>query len=425
MNRLILQTKPQEYEMERPMKDGDYIDSDYEQLDYDEIEIEKIRRRRQRIEEMRKEKLLHEKRLLKIKRILILTALVFLVIGIGAIIGNAIKPKPELQTEPEEIYIAGISENETVTPHIEEIQNAVISDNQVLSTEVEAKLEYPYKESMPQIYGLFDGYEVKKTESTGYIWNEEVISEYAVLINAGSGNVVAQKEADTRINPASMTKILTVLVAAEHITDLQEPVTVTIEATDYAFIHDLSAVGFAKDETVTVEDLLYGTILPSGGDAAYALACHISGTQDAFVELMNEKLKELGIASTAHFTNCVGLYDENHYCTVTDMAIILKAAVENELCRDVLSAHTYTTSITEQHPEGITISNLFLRRIEDKDTHGEVLCAKTGFVAQSGNCAASYAISNSGEQYICVTAKSSSAWKCIYDHVRIYTDYTN
>lgn len=420
MKKLILIARPQKNEMESQMKDREY-----DSLDYDEIEEEKIRRRRQRIEEMKKEKLLHQQSLLRIKRVFIFAAIIFLAVGITALIVTVIKPKPELKPEPEEVLIAGVSGNDAVVQHIEEIERHVISENEVLSTGVTAKLEYPYGASTPQIYGLFDGYEVKKTESTGYIWNEEVISEYAVLINAGTGNVVAQREADTRINPASMTKILTLLVAAEHITDLEEPVTITIETTDYAFSNDLSAVGFDRDETVTVRDLLYGTILPSGGDAAYALACHICGSQDAFVELMNDKLQELGIASTAHFTNCVGLYDENHYCTVTDMAIILKAAVENELCREVLSAHTYTTSFTQQHPEGITISNLFLRRIEDKDTHGEVLCAKTGFVAQSGNCAASYAISNSGEQYICVTAKSSSAWKCIYDHVRIYTDYTH
>src|SRR5699024_8410476 len=142
-------------------------------------------------------------------------------------------------------------------------------------------------------------------------------------------------------------------------------------------------------ETVTVRDLLYGTILPSGADAAAGLAFYVSGSLEGFVDLMNQKLEELGLSDTAHFTNCVGLYDENHYCTLYDMAEILGAAIDNELCREVLSAHTYTTSATEQHPEGLLISNWFLRRIEDKDTHGTVLCAKTGYVVQSGNCAAS------------------------------------
>jgi D-alanyl-D-alanine carboxypeptidase (penicillin-binding protein 5/6) len=250
-----------------------------------------------------------------------------------------------------------------------------------------------------------------------------VTSTYAVLINESTNEIVAAKNEDTIISPASMTKILTVLVAAEHIEDLDDTFTITLDITDYAYFNDCSSVGFLDGETVTVRDLFYGTILPSGGDAALALATYVAGSQEAFVELMNEKLEELGLSETAHFTNCIGLYDENHYCTVYDMAMILKAAVENDWCREVLSTHVYTTAPTEQHPDGITISNWFLRRIEDKDTGGEVLCAKTGFVNQSRNCAASYFISEDGTPYICVTADAHSGWRCIYDHVAMYSNY--
>lgn len=268
------------------------------------------------------------------------------------------------------------------------------------------------------------GYVAEATESTRAVGQEDVLSEYAILIDASSDTIVAQREAKTIINPASMTKILTVLVAAEHVTNLDDEFTITLQITDYAYVNDCSSVGFLDGETVTVRDLFYGTVLPSGGDAAVALATYVAGSQEAFVELMNAKAEELGLSETAHFTNCVGIYDENHYCTVYDMAMILKAAVQNDLCREVLSAHTYTTSATEQHPEGITISNWFLRRIEDKETGGEVLCAKTGYVNQAGSCAASYAISDDGTPYICVTAKTYSSWRCIYDHVAMYSLYT-
>lgn len=269
---------------------------------------------------------------------------------------------------------------------------------------------------------FYVGYEAEATENTKMV-GEDVLSEYAILIDAGNGDIVAQRDAATIINPASMTKVLTVLVAAEHVEDLDEKFTITLEMTDYAYENDCSSVGFLDGEAVTIRDLFYGTVLPSGGDAAVALATYVAGSHEAFVEMMNEKLAELGLADTAHFTNCVGLYDEEHYCSVYDMAMILKAAVENDLCREVLSAKKYTTSLTEQHPEGISISNWFLRRIEDKDTHGTVLCAKTGFVNESGSCAASYGISNQGHPYICVTAKSSSSWRCIYDHVALYSNY--
>lgn len=259
--------------------------------------------------------------------------------------------------------------------------------------------------------------------NTKYIGSESIISKNAILVNDSTGEIVAWRDAEAIINPASMTKVLTVLVAAENVTDLDTKVTITLEDTDYAYVNDCSSVGFLDGERVTVRDLFYGTILPSGGDAAYALARYVAGSHEAFVEMMNQKLEELGIADTAHFTNCVGLYDKEHYCSVYDMAVIMKAALQNEWCKEVLSFHTYTTSSTEQHPEGITISNWFLRRIEDKDAHGEVLCAKTGFVNQSGSCAVSFNIGADGNNYICVTAGSSSSWRCIYDQVEIYGSY--
>ena len=97
--------------------------------------------------------------------------------------------------------------------------------------------------------------------------------------------------------------------------------------------------------------------------------------------------------------------------------------MDNELCREVMSAHTYTTSSTAVHPDGITISNWFLRRIEDKDTGGEVVCGKTGYVVQSGNCAVSYGVDASGNNYICATADSTNGWRCIYDHVALYKEF--
>ncbi|MBR4138406.1 MAG: D-alanyl-D-alanine carboxypeptidase [Lachnospiraceae bacterium] len=270
-------------------------------------------------------------------------------------------------------------------------------------------------------------YEFVSTADTKNIYSDKVISSHGILVNADTDIIVASKGAKERVSPASMTKVLTVLVAAEHVSEeqLDDTFTMTIDITDYSFVNDCSNAGFLVDEKVPVRDLFYGTILPSGGDAAVGLATYVAGSHEAFVDMMNEKLEELGISDSAHFTNCVGLYDENHYCTMYDMAIIMKAAMENELCREVLSTKCYTTTPTTEHPEGITISNWFLRRIEDKDTHGEVLGAKTGFVAQSGSCAVSYQEFPDGSSYICATAGSTSSWRCIYDHVEIYTTYVS
>lgn len=270
---------------------------------------------------------------------------------------------------------------------------------------------------------VLSGYTAQRTDKTKWPSEDAVDSEYAVLIDESTNEVVVGKNEDTIINPASMTKILTVLVAAEHITDLDDKFTITIDITDYSFSHGCSCVGFDVGEEVTVRDLFYGTILPSGADAALGLAIYTAGSHEAFVDMMNEKIKELGLSDTAHFTNCVGLYDKEHYCTMKDMAMMLKAAVQNDWCREVLAAHVYTTSTTEQHPEGLTISNWFLRRIEDRDSHGLVLCAKTGYVDQSRFCAASYFIGNDGKPYIAVTGSTYNNWRAIKDHVSLYSLY--
>lgn len=304
------------------------------------------------------------------------------------------------------------------------------------SVQVQADEDEKSAQNYGEVYGPFptpvpepEAYAASATASTtGF--SSEIISEYGILIDVENCAILAQRGGRERISPASMTKILTVLTAAnalgiggedwENSPVLDEKFVITIEITDYSFVHDCSNVGFDVGEEVTVRDLFYGTILPSGADAALGLAYYVAGSQEAFVELMNQELENLGLSDSTHFTNCVGLYDDNHYSTVYDMAIILKTAADNSFCREVLSAHTYNTSATEQHPEGLLISNWFLRRIEDKDTHGEVICGKTGYVVQSKNCAASLAADGNEKEYICVTAGSSSTWRCIYDHVELY-----
>ncbi|MDD3347926.1 D-alanyl-D-alanine carboxypeptidase family protein [Oscillibacter sp.] len=266
-------------------------------------------------------------------------------------------------------------------------------------------------------------YAAKATPETVSL-GDSVDSSYAVLIDQKSGAILAEKDADTVISPASMTKILTLLVAAEHLTDLDDTFTMTIDITDYCYVNSCSVVGLLVGETVPIRELLYGTILPSGADAALALATYVAGSQEAFVALMNEKLEELGLSDTAHFTNCVGLYDEAHVCTVYDMAMILNAAMDNPLCREVLGARTYATAPTPQHPDGQVLSNWFLRRIEDRfDETFQIVGAKTGYVVQAGSCAASSGQDVSGNLYLCVTGDASSSWRAIYDHTALYQTY--
>ena len=253
----------------------------------------------------------------------------------------------------------------------------------------------------------------------------DVISEYAILINNDTKEIVGDRNAHERIVPASMTKVMTVYVAAKHLTpeQLDEKVTLSHEAVDYSYAGGGSTSGFVEDEEVTVRDLFYGTILPSGGDAAAQLAMYVAGDIDSFVDMMNDEVSNLGLTDT-HFTNPVGFHNDNHYSTAYDISIIMMAALDDELCREVLTTKVYYSTATNVNPEGIIISNWFLRRIEDKDIGGEILGAKTGYVDESGNCAVSSMISESGVEYICCTAKSSGSWQCINDHAYIYKTYT-
>jgi len=249
-------------------------------------------------------------------------------------------------------------------------------------------------------------------------------SQYVILADLETGEILAQRDYGARISPASMTKILTLLVAVEHAEDLDATFTMTREMADYCFVNNCSVVGYDVDESATLRELLYGCIMNSGADACLGIAQIIAGSHEAFVELMNDKLEELGLAETSHFTNCVGLYDENHYCTVADMAMMLKTALENELCREVLSTRTTSTAPTPQHPESQNMSNWFIRRIEDLDSGGvNVFTGKTGYVEQAGFCAASCGLAPDGREYLCVTAKSTGTWQSIRDHAALFKTY--
>ena len=220
-----------------------------------------------------------------------------------------------------------------------------------------------------------------------------------------------------------MTKVMTLLVACEHIADLNEKLEITQDIVDYVKKEGASNCGFKAGEQVTMLDLLYGLILPSGADAALALVRRIAGSEEQFVALMNQKAQQLGISATTHFTNCTGLYNDNHYSTAEDMAIIMRAASQNSVAATILTTRSYTTQANNKRTTGLSFSNLFLKRIDTQTTGGQVNFAKTGYVAKAGNCAVSYFPAASGRHYICVTGKTSGAWNVVTAHAALYSQY--
>lgn len=387
-------------------------------------DAERTRRRKERAARMRQEKQRQLRRRRRMKMLMNRTAgiLAIVLIMVFAITAFDKKQEEEFSFKKEKVESSFPSLNEMTQTDDLKAGNEENDDVQNMEQKIE---EEPQAAPLAVYNG--ESFEFEADSDTVPIYNEEIISSNVILVDETTDTIVASKGAKERISPASMTKVLTILVAAENITEeqLDDTFLMTREITDYGYVNDCSAVGFLDGEKITVRDMFYGTILPSGSDAAVGLATYVAGSHEAFVEMMNDKLKELGLSETSHYTNCVGLYDEQHYSTVYDMAIIMKAAIQNDFCRMVLAEHNYTTESTTEHPEGINISNWFLRRIEDKDTGGEVLCAKTGYVMQSKNCAVSYGTFAGGKPYICVTAGSTSSWRCIYDHVEIYNEYVS
>ncbi len=251
----------------------------------------------------------------------------------------------------------------------------------------------------------------------------ELYSENALLIDLESNTVLVQKNADARIYPASMTKVMTVLVAAEHIENWDETFTMTQSIIDPLFLADASMAGFVHGEAVSMTELLYGAILPSGAEATEALAIVTAGSEEAFAALMNEKAQALGLKDT-HFVDASGLHDENHYTTLSDMAIIMQAALDNPHCREVLTSVNHTSPATAQNPEGVAMTNRFLYRIRPQQSGNvDIQAAKTGYTAQAMNCCVSYGIMENGRAAICVTAHAWTGDYCIADHLALYGTY--
>ncbi len=250
-----------------------------------------------------------------------------------------------------------------------------------------------------------------------------ISSDYGMLVCADDKKVIAEKNSESIIYPASMTKVMTLLVAYENANSLDDTFTFPAEIIDQLFRDEAKMAGFQAGETVTVKDMLYGTVLPSGADAATGLAITIAGSEEKFVELMNKKAQDLGLKNT-HFVNTTGLHDPKHYSTCYDIAVIMEAAMNNNLCREVLCSVSYTTSPTAQNPEGLTFENSMFQKIYGNEAENvKILAGKTGFTNEAGCCLVSLAKDINNKEYILVTSKATNHWSSVYDAIYTYAKY--
>lgn len=211
-----------------------------------------------------------------------------------------------------------------------------------------------------------------------------VTAPSAILIDAKTGKVLYEKNADEKHYPASTTKVMTGLLAVEH-GKLDE--IVTIGKNPPLVEIGSSQIYLVTDEQLTMEQLLYAMMLESANDAAVAIAEHISGSAEEFAGLMNSKAKELGTANT-NFVNPNGLHNDNHYTTARDLAIIAKYAMTLDKFRSVVKEVKYTIPKTNKQEERnyITNSNKLIWKTYDKFRYEYATGIKTGYTVKAKQC---------------------------------------
>ncbi|WP_130862040.1 D-alanyl-D-alanine carboxypeptidase family protein [Bacilliculturomica massiliensis] len=262
---------------------------------------------------------------------------------------------------------------------------------------------------------------------------DDLYSSCALLIRLSDHAVLYEKNSDVQTYPASLTKMMTVLTFLETyasqgtLADPQTPETEDptdpqetpdpqkllerLQSENYTLPSEIfpilakrhaSMAGFQPGETVSLLDLVYACHLPSGADGSMGLAYSIAGSEQGFVDLMNQKAQELGMKNT-HFTNVTGLHDPQHYTTAQDLAILMEHALKNPIYRSVLTAKKHEIAPTNFHPEGFTVHSTLAYKMQDlKVNRTLVLGGKTGYTGEAGLCLASLARKGS-QEYILIT----------------------
>lgn len=246
---------------------------------------------------------------------------------------------------------------------------------------------------------------IQTNEITSWPQGPAVWAEAAVVMDLDSGTFLYSKNMDAAKYPASITKIMTALVAIEN-SSLLERVTFSENAI-WGIERDSSHIGIRIGEILSMEECLYGMMLESANEVCLAVAEHISGSVEGFVELMNQKAAELGCTNT-HFTNPNGLPDENHYTTAHDMALIAQAAYANPTFRKIVGTNSSTIPTTNKCGEIRWLSNHHKMLSGKAYAYEGCTGGKTGYTQAALNTLVTYAERN-GRRLVCVSLRTNGA----------------
>lgn len=255
-----------------------------------------------------------------------------------------------------------------------------------------------------------------------YALDLDINSRNAIMYDISEDKLLYEKNSNEKVSIASLTKIMTCVVALENINNLDDTVKLTYKDFEGLLEANASQAGFKIGEIVTYRDLLYGLMLPSGADAAQALINNISDSKDEYIKLMNDKALELKLNNT-HFSNATGLDDDNNYSTVEDVYKLFKYALSNEEFKTIVTTKTYTTS------DGLlTVKSTTKKFIDKFDIEVDYIKgSKTGTTDNAGFCLASFA-NFDNQDFILVTTGaeySKTSPNHLYDAKKIYEYFQN
>lgn len=308
------------------------------------------------------------------------------------------------------------------------LYEALKTNSDALFVTLDERLEAQTKPDDKKVISVF-------TDDNTVTLDEEILSRYAVLIDASTGRIIAGKNASVKMYPASMTKIMSVIVAYEYMLendiDMENTyLTLTDEILEYIEEEDLASAGFVSGEEVCIKDLFYGAVMQSGADALQMLVRYCAGTESAFVSMMNSKAASMGLNDTS-FTNCVGLHDINHYSTVSDMAVILAYANNHTFLNEVMEANTYTYKETNKQAQRGVKSGLHSARIAyDMELSNSAVNGATEFGGKVGYtddamyCLMTFAFGENGK-YIVVTGAAQERKDMVTDYLYLYGTLTD
>ena len=216
--------------------------------------------------------------------------------------------------------------------------------------------------------------------------NTEITSKACILVESSTGKIIYEKNSKEKMYPASTTKIMTALLALENC-KLDDVVTVSDNAIK-SISADYATVYLNAGEQLTVEQLLNILLIPSGNVVGNIFAEHISGSNEAFVKLMNKRAKELGCVNT-NFTNSYGLHDDNHYSCAYDLYLIAREAMKNDTFREIVKKTSYKLGPTNVYPKDdrfFRTTNELIKPSSKQYYYENAIGIKTGYTSQAKNC---------------------------------------